>query len=43
MYAPTRSAGVCRMTSAEVDAEANDEGDKENIGNTLVGSESEGD
>lgn len=29
--------------SAEVDAEAKDEGDKEGIGNTLLGSESEGD
>ena len=43
MYAATRSAGVCRMTSAEVDAEANDEGDKEGTGSRLLGSESEGD
>ena len=42
MYAPTRSPGVCTRTSAE-EVEANDEGDKEGIGNTLFGSESEGD
>ena len=43
MYAPTRSAGVCTSASAEEDAEANDEGDKESIGSPLFGSESEWD
>jgi hypothetical protein len=43
VYAPTRSAGVCTKTSAEEAAESNDEGDKESIGNALLGSESEGD
>ena len=39
MYAPTRSAGVCTRISAE-EVEANDEGDKERIGNAWLGSES---
>ena len=43
MYAPTRSAGVCTRASAEEDAEANEEGDKDSIGNALFGSESEWD
>jgi hypothetical protein len=41
VYAPTRSAGVCTRISADEDAEANDDGDKESIGNALLGSESE--
>ena len=41
MYAPTRSAGVCTRTSTEDDAEANEKGDRESIGSTLLGSESE--
>ena len=40
MYAAARSSGVCTRASAE-EVEANDEGDKESIGNALFGSESE--